>query len=138
MKFHPSLRNLAEPQDPLHYNRQSCLESVSRDIAAQAGSMHAGEVQPLGGKPEGEDPRISHEQAENSHGQRQDIGNVIPLRLDYPAKPAPLGEIQCEEALGGPAVERLHHHYAPGCRNANPNRITGQVRPERETLLHQD
>jgi hypothetical protein len=37
----------------------------------------------------------------------QGLGNIIPLGFDYPAEPAPLGEIQCEEVLGG-----LLNHYS--------------------------
>jgi putative transposase len=42
----------------------------------------------------------------NTQRPHQGIGKVIPLGFDYPAEPAPLGEIQCAEALGG-----LLNHY---------------------------
>jgi putative transposase len=45
-----------------------------------------------------------HHNAQRPH---QGIGNVIPLSFDYPAEPARLGEIQCEETLGG-----LLNHYS--------------------------
>jgi putative transposase len=43
----------------------------------------------------------------NARRPHQGLGNIIPLGFDYPAEPAPLGEIQCEEVLGG-----LLNHYS--------------------------
>ena len=45
-----------------------------------------------------------HHNAQRPH---QGIGHVIPLSFDYPAEPAPLGEIRCAETLGG-----LLNHYS--------------------------
>jgi putative transposase len=48
------------------------------------------------------------EKYHNKYRPHQGLGNMIPLRFDYPRKPTSLKSIQCKETLGG----LLNHYYA--------------------------
>ena len=50
---------------------------------------------------------LNIEKHHNACRPHQGIGNVLPLDFDYPAQPALLTEVQCQEALGG-----LLNHYS--------------------------
>ena len=47
------------------------------------------------------------EKYHNRYRPHQGLGNIIPLKFDYPGRPASLKDIQCKETLGG----LLNHYY---------------------------
>jgi hypothetical protein len=60
-----------------------------------------------------------------------------PRRLQMEPDRAPALQ-RNEQAPRRPAVYRLSNHYAPDCRNANPNRVADPMRPQSHRPPHQD
>lgn len=47
------------------------------------------------------------EKYHNKYRPHQGLGNIIPLKFEYPMQPTSLRNIQCKESLGG----LLNHYY---------------------------